>query len=392
MPDLDFYRWDNLFSAKGGSRWLDDPQADKTQNRLFGDLWLEGELAILFADTGRGKSILAVQIGQSIASGIGIHPFELTAPPQRVVYFDFELTAQQFAARYNSTPVLGGVAAASDDEVVESSPFSDNFIRAAPRFEDADIPDEYKDYTDYLIQSLIEFIRFSCARVVIIDNITWLNPSTHNVTSALRLMKELKRLKIAHDLSILVLAHTPKRYASSTITLNDLQGSKMLANFADNIFAMGASYTAPDVRYIKHLKFRNAAIRYDESNVLTLKLGRFRQPALIRDVPCNSVVAAKAVTTDKHGNAQNKSAICADLSIGPPALPIPGFLSFKFLRYNRERDHLRLKTNEHDPDRIALIEQMKRLHASGQTQRQIAKALNISPATVNRYIHKMTNK
>lgn len=38
----------------------------------------------------------------------------------------------------------------------------------------------------------------------------WLNASTQNSTAALRLMKILKNMKTQLDVSILVLAHTPK--------------------------------------------------------------------------------------------------------------------------------------------------------------------------------------
>ena len=87
-------------------------------------------------------------------------------------------------------------------------------------------------------------------------------------------MKVLKNLKTAFDLSILVLAHTPKRYHMSPLTINDLHGSKMLSNFADNIFALGESRMGRDLRYLKHLKLRNAAVRCDAANVCTLRLGK----------------------------------------------------------------------------------------------------------------------
>jgi hypothetical protein len=41
--------------------------------------WYEGELCILFADSNLGKSILAVQIGNSINTGIATEPFPIEA-------------------------------------------------------------------------------------------------------------------------------------------------------------------------------------------------------------------------------------------------------------------------------------------------------------------------
>jgi len=39
-----------------------------TKNKLFGQLWWENELLVVFATTGVGKTILGVQIAEAIAS------------------------------------------------------------------------------------------------------------------------------------------------------------------------------------------------------------------------------------------------------------------------------------------------------------------------------------
>ena len=48
-------------------------------------------------------------------------------------------------------------------------------------------------------------------KIVIIDNITYLRHENERAKDALPLMKHLKRLKSKYNLSLLVLAHTPKR-------------------------------------------------------------------------------------------------------------------------------------------------------------------------------------
>ncbi len=345
LPTLDFHRFDNLFSAKPGNAFLRDAPQKSALKKLFSDFWHEGELSILFADTGRGKSVLAVQIARSIALGEPIAPFELEVPAQRVVYFDFELTDDQFALRYTksgSPRVLGGVDAASADGVVKDVedsglPFNNNFIRCPPRTID-EIPPEYKDYSEFLTNSLVEFIRFSRAKVVVVDNITWLNTSIESSAPALRLMKALHTLKREFGLSILVLAHTPKRHLGSAITVNHLQGSKMLANFADNIFAIGSSFRSRDLRYLKHIKARSGALRYDAVNVPIIRL-------------------------EKPSN----------------------FLGFTFVEFARERDQMDWYRDPHF-DRSGIIARVHQLSAQGLTQRQIAAQLSIGPATVNRYL------
>ncbi len=44
--------------------------ANKRQTNLFGNMWRTGEVALLFGETGVSKSILAMQIAESIARGL----------------------------------------------------------------------------------------------------------------------------------------------------------------------------------------------------------------------------------------------------------------------------------------------------------------------------------
>ena len=67
------------------------------------------------------------------------------------------------------------------------------------------------------------------AKILIVDNLTYLKTqATETAKEALPLMKRLKQLKIKYDLSILALAHTPKRNLCNPLTKNDLAGSKNL--------------------------------------------------------------------------------------------------------------------------------------------------------------------
>jgi RecA-family ATPase len=91
-----------FFKVQNANQWMNEAQNTVAPDMLFGELWYEGELCIMFADTNLGKSILAVQIADSISSGRKIGSFKLEAKPQRVLYFDFELTMKQFQARYSN--------------------------------------------------------------------------------------------------------------------------------------------------------------------------------------------------------------------------------------------------------------------------------------------------
>src|SRR6476620_2270203 len=66
-----------LFTVKTANRWIEQAKTRPIPKMLFGEFWFEGELCILFADTNLGKSILAVQIGNSISKGEQIRGFRL---------------------------------------------------------------------------------------------------------------------------------------------------------------------------------------------------------------------------------------------------------------------------------------------------------------------------
>ena len=248
-----------LFTVKTANRWIEQAKTRPIPQMLFSEFWFEGELCILFADTNLGKSILAVQIGNSISKGEQILGFKLETPKQPILYFDFELSDKQFENRYSI-------------KFEQHYKFDNNFIRVEIN-PDATIP-EAQTFEDYLNHSLERSINETRAKVLIIDNLTYLKNETEKAKDALPLMKHLKALKNKYGLSILALAHTPKRDLSKPITRNDLQGSKMLINFCDSSFSIGESNTDKSLRYIKQIKQRNTEQIYDAENVCVCKIDK----------------------------------------------------------------------------------------------------------------------
>jgi len=249
------------FIVKRASQWLQTDPYHHATRKLFGDFWYEGELCILFADTNVGKSILAVQIADSLSRGGQINGFENELPPGPVLYFDFELNAAQFTRRYCN----------ANNNVYR---FHSNLFRVEL---DPDAPGshKFKNYADYINNALENLLIETGAQAVIIDNLSCLRSGTEAATTAISLMRGLQAIKNRYQLSILALAHTPKRNPARAITRNDLQGSKMLMNFADSAFAIGESHTQPGLRYLKQIKQRSGGEIYGPANVC---LFRIEQP------------------------------------------------------------------------------------------------------------------
>ncbi len=223
---------------------------------LFDCLWYENEVAFLFADTGAGKSALAIQIADAISKGAQIQHLRGTQRARKVLYFDFELSDAQQAARY------------SDGDLTHR--FSENFVRVSMR-DLPELPPNTK-FEDVFMESLTATVEQQKADVVIIDNLTFLRPSLEDSEGAILLMQSLKAFARKRSLSMLILAHSPKLPPRSPITVNSMQGSKQLVSFADAVFAIGKIPDEPSRRYLIQLKCRNAEIVYHSDNVLTATL------------------------------------------------------------------------------------------------------------------------
>jgi hypothetical protein len=316
----------HLFTVATGNRWMELGNREPEARMLFGQFRYQHEICFLFANTNTGKSILAVQIGNAIARGSKTGPFPCQAPAAKVLYADFELSNLQFHHRYNSQ--------GSDYQ------FPENFYRAQfnPCAENPD-PENIDNFQsdDYLLAGLEYRIQSLGATVLIIDNISSLGGGTGNAIGALRIMNRLNVLRNEYKLSILVLAHTPKRRnPTRPLSTSDLLGSKLLINFADSAFTIGVSNTDGYLRYLKQIKQRNTPQVYGEDNVCLARI-------------------------QKNGS----------------------FLKFHFDGHSAETPHL---LGTYDAQRQQLADRINQLTAEGLTQREIGRQLNISLGLVNKLV------
>jgi predicted ATP-dependent serine protease len=299
-----------LFRVRTANRCISDAKTQPIPRELYKSLIFEGEITFLFADTGIGKSIFAVQIANEISK------------TDKVLYIDLELSDKQFQNRYSEN---------YQNEFV----FNENLIR--PDFaRPFKVPDGC-DYDDYFIDSLKRLIDSTGAKIIIIDNMTKLiSGDTDTARAAKPLMDSLCDLKFEHGLTLLLLEHTRKTDMSRPISLNDLQGSKMKANFADAAFSIGRSAKDKNLRYIRQLKCRSGEITYD----------------------CDNVPVYEVIKEDS-------------------------FLHFKFLDYDTEYNHLKQPSETDKADRKQQAAEFK---AQGLSGREIAKRLGVSEGAIRKWL------
>ncbi|MCE9538626.1 MAG: AAA family ATPase [Bacteroidetes bacterium] len=293
--------------------------------QLCGTIWQTNELHILFADTGIGKSILAVAISDAISRGNGMMFLENENEAVRVLYYDFELSDRQFKKRYTNEE--GG-----------GYNFNENFFIDTIDFVALTNINPQAKFNDVLFDKIKFDIEKIDAKVLVIDNLTFLDTqSTQDTQIALEVMRKLIELKKQYNLSILVLAHTPKIFLNSPITIVNLAGSKHLSNFADSVSAIGKSTEGSNIRYWKQVKpSRSGELLYDTSNVIVCEIAK----------PNN-------------------------------------FLTLKYIGLGNEYDHLKQETgNRETPPQIKdVVELLNQQLSYGQ----IAEQLGISKGTITKW-------
>jgi RecA-family ATPase len=299
-----------MLRIKSANQAVSDAFHRPDPRNLYHSLWYEGEVCCLFADSNLGKSIYAVQMADEIAK------------TQKVLYVDCELSDKQFQLRY-SNPQTGA-----------RHIFPENFLRAEI-VADAINAENYEENFFLNIEQAAQSVG---AKVIIIDNLTYLCNASEKGDVAGMFMMKLMSLKRKHGWSLLVIAHTPKRNLTNPITQNDLAGSKKLYNFFDSVFAIGKSAKDNSMRYVKQIKVRAGEYRYDSDNVMVYEI----------------------VQED-------------------------GFLHFSFIGFANEKEHLRSIV---DDDGNTNLRNVMDLREHGKTVREIASVLGLSRSSVSRLMRK----
>jgi len=313
-----------ITQVRSANERLTDAATMPPIKRLLDIFFHTGELAILFADTGVGKSVFAVSAADAIARGTNFMGLTNDASPQTVLYYDFELSDKQFQKRYS-------------DESGKLYDFSPNLFVVNLRNEESENLSDSLSFDDILFYNIERDILEKQAKVVIIDNLTFLKTQPmQEQDTALAVMKKLIVLKRKYDLSMLILAHTPKIYNTSPLTINHLQGSKHLSNFSDSVFCLGHSATDNSLRYLKQVKpSRSAELVYDIDNVIVCEIRK-------------------------------------DNSL----------LTLVFRNYDSETNHLVRREDVNSE----LKERARQLRVEGKTIQQVAEALGKSKSTVDRWL------
>lgn len=274
-------------------------------------LIVEGENTVVFASSNVGKSVACYQMAEQICYDTG----------EVVNYLDFELSDMHLLDRYT-------------DAETNARHF---FPRNLHRYEIT--PDLITDgNVEQAILDSIEQMAQEGDRFFFVDNLTFICRDSEKGLGATEFMMRLIKLRRTYNLTIVVIAHTPKRDGKQPITQFDLAGSSKLISFFDAGIAIGRSAKDKETRYIKQVKVRTGAEMYGADNVLVYRL----------------------IQTD-------------------------GFTHFEFQEYGRESDHLKENNSFTEMEDIKEISEMV---AKKMSVREIARETGMTASTVHRRIKK----
>ena len=221
--------------------------ANKKQARqIFGNFLFEGELSILFGDSNAGKSILANDIAFFVSGGGHKWP-DMKSPRIPSLYIDMELSGDQFARRYATA--------------IDYIP--DGYSRA-------EVATSTEDKWTFVKTKIISMqTQKDSPKFIVIDNITNGFGSIFSAKKMTKFIMDLKELKERYKLTILLIAHCPKRNKKKPLDQDALGGSKMILNFVDSAFAVGTSFQEDNIRYIKQIKVRECQ---KDKKVMTVQI------------------------------------------------------------------------------------------------------------------------
>lgn len=292
-----------------GNKWIEIGKALADPIYFFFRMIVQFEINIIFSAANTGKSLLLVQIAEEIAR------------EQKVLIVDCELSTKQFQMRYTNL------------ETGTVHLFPENFLRAEI---DPDLLDDVS-LEDAIFES-VEQAAKDGIKVICIDNLTFICTDAEKAEVTIKFMRRLIKLKKKYELTLIIVAHSPKRDASKPITRDDLSGSSKLMALIDNALAVGVSAKDTQMRYVKTVKFRDDEYPYPAEKVAVYR---------IEKQDC--------------------------------------YTQFVYMGRDEEREHLRKK------DQFTEVEDMQEfldLQAKGMTLKQIAEETGSSKSTIHRKIKK----
>ena len=228
---------------------------------VFDEFWREGELALLFGESGVGKSLLAMQLARTLAAGGDIPWFRMDCAAGKTLYVDLSMSDRQFASRNSYLGKKG-------DE--RALPVSKRMY--------CDRPDDEGE----LIEWLERQIATEKLKYVIIDDLSSLMRTCDGTRETMAVMRGLRRICGRFGVSILVVVQSEAPKANARVSERDLGRQRVLCRLADSVFAIGHHRSRSGYVSLVQMRSRSSSVKWTVHNAIPARVEETCGIALLR--------------------------------------------------------------------------------------------------------------
>lgn len=273
-----FLNGEGITIRRANDTW-EDAKRFRRPEPLFDEFWCDGELALMFGPPSSGKSVFAVQLGDSLARGSGLPGFRRPRGRRRVLYVDLQHTDEQFQMRsrrgeYPMRTYWQFRPRHMSDPVVNAKDNHPRHRFAFSLFRDR--PPAGADLCDWL-RACISAHKI---QAVIVDDLSALKNTHDGVRESLQVMRGLREIRDQLGTSILVLADSAPPAKGVAVGEKDLGRSRVLCTVADSVFAIGQNYRDAEDRYFIQTRLRRAPIFWTIKNAPVATIDRYKRRLL----------------------------------------------------------------------------------------------------------------
>ncbi len=356
--------------------------------KMMGGLITQGEIAVIFAPSGQGKSTLAMQGGIETAKG---SPCSLVAKDetahkaQNVIIYDVEQSDEDIRVRYSGYDCPDKLQRVANCSFENSGKLIHD-IELRLKGQDGDV-------------------------TIIIDNITSIMPALDG-ESVRVFFNGLKKLQAEYNtdnraLTFILIGHTPKIEITKLPTLYDMTGSSNNANFTDCMYALCPTNLGDKYKALLTLKFRKG-----ERNENAIVLRREQAPYLhfeyekecpVEEVLLNDKAKNGSRPSDTDESKDSKTSKLAGNGQVTTEQVVEKWIEFKTKNDNSLAGLSDPQMREEVAEAIDGIDcartidrHLKRMalmkHKQGKTDSEIATELYLEDSTVQRYLKDPTDQ
>ena len=224
----------SVFKLQTLNEVINSTKGKTAPDPIFGDFGFQNEIILLGGSTNVGKSILAMDIAISNATGINHFGKPMSTGKKKVLYIDTELNDYQFTSRYQGCKTGKNLIRASFWEMMYGRTSTETFIEELEKL----------------------LYKKSRPELVILDNLCTICESMNSPKAVTHFLHEMKRIKETYQITLIIVSHFKKVTIGSPLTDDLFRGTGMLTAMSDTIIAVGNSALGADTKYLKLLKTR----------------------------------------------------------------------------------------------------------------------------------------